>query len=99
MLLLLYRRIKGLLMLSVIAIIVIYLGAYARFLNRECLEVTECYETILRGIVNLANTASWLEASLLLGLILFVFNLFLGLIIDSIAEDRARMTYVDQLLS
>lgn len=95
----LYRRLAGLFMLTCITIMSMYLAAYYRFLNRECLEVTECYEKLLRGMIDLPNTASWLEFSIVIGLILMVFNLFLGLIIDSIADARSRATYITSLLS
>jgi hypothetical protein len=95
----LYRRMVGLIMLSCLTVMVLYLAAYYRFLDRQCLEVTECFEQLLRNMIDLPNTASWLEFSIVIGLILFVFNLFLGLVIDSIAEARAKETYVTSLLS
>ena len=54
---------------------------------------------MLRGMIDLPNTASWLEFSIVLGLMLTVSNLFVGLIIDSIAEARASRTLVESLLT
>jgi ABC-type Na+ efflux pump permease subunit len=50
-------------------------------------------------MIDLPNTASWLEFSIVLGLMLTVSNLFVGLIIDSIAEARASRTLVESLLT
>lgn len=66
-----------------------YFAAYYRFLNRDCKDVYECTLVLAKSMVNLPDSESWLEYGMALGTILILFNLFLGLIVDSISERRA----------
>ena len=85
-------------MISSLAGTMIFSAAYYRFINRQCLEVTECYTDLLRGIVDLPNTG-WTEFGLFMISVVLLFNLFLGLIIDSISEIRAKNQAIQEQLA
>ena len=75
-----------------------YFAAYYRFLTRQCMEVTECFEDLLRGMIDLPGSSSWLNFSLVLFCVMILFTLFLGLVIDSIAEIRVKKQMTEKLL-
>lgn len=50
-------------------------------------------------MIDLPSTESWLEFSLVLCFGLVLFNLFLGLLIDSISEVRAKKEKIEHLLN
>lgn len=100
MLMIMYRRALGLAMLVSIALLMTYLAAYYRFLDRQCLEVTECFVSLTRSMIDLPSSSdSWLEFSLVMVFGLVLFNLFLGLLIDSISEVRAKKERIESILS
>ena len=93
-----YCRTRGLLMISSLACTMIFSAAYYRFISRQCLEVSECFTDLIRGIVDLPNTG-WTEFSLFMVSVVLLFNLFLGLIIDSISEIRAKNQAIEEQLN
>lgn len=67
--------------------IVFYILGYINFLQRHCQEVTECIVQKIELLLNLQN-ADLLEVIVLFVFGLLTFNLFFGLVVDSISEIR-----------
>lgn len=95
---LLYSRVWALGMVGAICFIIMYMAAYYRFLDRQCLEVTECLHFLTRKMMDLPSTDSYLEVSLLIIFMCIFANLFLGFIMDSIAESRAKKESIEATL-
>lgn len=81
-----------------LCVVMIYLTGYYMFITKSCLEVSECFSNLIRGMINLP-TSSWLEFTLFIVTIMIIFTLFLGLIVDSISEYRAHRQNVEDILN
>ena len=93
----LYKNVGQLLALICIDVLVFYLLGYISFIRRNCLEVTECITYELEQLFNL-HEAPVFELVVIFVFGLLTFNLFFGLVMDSISEIRQSKHALEQLI-
>jgi hypothetical protein len=93
----LYKRTGQLLALICIDALVFYFLGYISFIRKNCLEVTECIGHELELIFDL-QTAPLLEIIVFFVFGLLTFNLFFGLIVDSISEIRQSKHALQEII-
>ena len=93
----LYKNVGQLLALVCIDVLVFYLLGYITFIRKNCLEVTECITYEMEQLFNLQE-APVFELVVIFVFGLLTFNLFFGLVMDSISEIRQSKHALEQLI-
>lgn len=93
----LYKNVGQLLALICIDVLVFYLLGYISFIRKNCLEVTECITYEMEQLFNLQE-APVFELVVIFVFGLLTFNLFFGLVMDSISEIRQSKHALEQLI-
>lgn len=93
----LYKNVGQLLALVCIDVLVFYLLGYISFIRKNCLEVTECITYEMEQLFNLQE-APIFELVVIFVFGLLTFNLFFGLVMDSISEIRQSKHALEQLI-
>ncbi len=93
----LYKNVGQLLALVCIDVLVFYLLGYISFIRKNCLEVTECITYEMEQLFNLQE-APVFELVVIFVFGLLTFNLFFGLVMDSISEIRQSKHALEQLI-